>query len=85
MDRRGYLVLQLAVLYVATIIILELLGEGRLDVYLSLLTLEYLVSLALYSPFPSSTQKALNLLGALLFAVFLYFVTLRVLEILVGV
>jgi len=75
----------LALLFTLTVAALSALGECRLDVYVSLFTLEYLVVLTLHSPLPSPTQRVLNALAAVLFACFIYIVAVRVLEILVGV
>ena len=82
MDRRGLMALTLSTLIVVTVASLSALGESRLDVYLSLFTLEYLVALALFSPFNPRSQRALNAMGAVLFIVFCYFVAMRVMEVL---
>ena len=82
MDRRGLMALTLSTLIMATVASLSALGEPRLDVYMSLFTLEYLVALALFSPFNPRSQRALNAMGAALFIAFCYFVAMRVLEVL---
>ena len=63
-----------------TVAVLSALGESRIDVYLSLFTLEYFVANALFSP----RRKVPDFLGAALLALFIYFVTLRVVEVLYG-
>ena len=60
-------------------------GQNSLDLYVSLYILEYFVLTLLHSPFNPRTQKIIDITGYVLFAIFIIIVTLKVLEILVGV
>jgi membrane-associated protease RseP (regulator of RpoE activity) len=60
-------------------------GENRLDLYVSVYILEYFILTLLHSPFNPRTQKIIDITGYVLFAIFIIIVTLKVLEILVGV
>ena len=80
MDKnRGYL-LFLGFALVATQLLLALLGENRLEVYVSLFTVDYFAASALYRP----RLRRFDYLGAALFTVFCITVALKVWEILVG-
>ena len=70
----------LAAFYAATVPSLAALGEERFDVYFSLFTLEYFVLYGLLRP----RRRLREVLGPLLFAVFAYFVAVRVMEVLGG-
>lgn len=78
-----YLLL-LTVIYMLTTVSLSAYGETRLDLYISLHILEYFVFTLLHSPFNPRTQKVLDVVGYVLFAVFVIIVTSRVMEILFG-
>ena len=68
-----------------TAVILAVYGESRLDLYVSMFALEYLILTALHSPLDPKTSRMLNAIGAVLFAVFVVIVASKVVEILYGV
>jgi len=70
----------LAVAMPLTVAVLSALGEQRIDVYLSLFTLEYFVANALFSP----RRRTRDYLGIILLVIFTYFVAMRVMEVLYG-
>lgn len=70
----------LAALYSLTVSFLAALGESRFDLYLSMLTLEYLVLYALLRP----SRKVMDFLALILVLSFSYFVALRIMEVLTG-
>lgn len=72
--------LTLGSLIFATVWALSSLGESRLDVYVSMFTLEYFVCLAVFRP----RRRAFDVPAALLFGAFVVIVSLRVMEILYG-
>ncbi len=61
-----------------TVTILSALGEARLDVYLSLFTVCYFASSALYQP----RRRTVDFVGGALFMVFCVIVLRKILEIL---
>jgi len=65
-------------MFTATVASLSALGEARLDVYLSLFTLEYFIAMALLRP----RRRTWDFLALILMAVFLFIVGLRLAEIL---
>ena len=82
---RDLMILELLTLYVITATSLIALGETRLDVYISLYILEYFIVRALNRVEVRLVSKLLTVIDVVLFAVFAYIVTMRVLEILIGV
>uniref|UniRef100_A0A7C3ETB1 Uncharacterized protein n=1 Tax=Candidatus Methanomethylicus mesodigestus TaxID=1867258 RepID=A0A7C3ETB1_9CREN len=62
----------------ATVWALSSLGEGRIDVYVSMFALEYFVCLAVFRP----RRRCFDFPAALLFGAFALIVSLRVIEIL---
>lgn len=70
--------LVLAALIVLTVAILAALGERRLDVYVSIFTLEYFIVLAVLRP----RRRTRDILAFVLLAVFSFIVGVRVAEIL---
>ena len=61
----------------ATVSALSALGEIRLDVYVSLFTVCYFASTALYQP----RKRGYDLVGATLFLAFAYIVALKIMAI----
>lgn len=70
----------LALFISLTVPVLAALNERRIDVYLSLYTLEYLVLLAVLRP----RRKCRDFIAVALFMTFMIIVALRVLEILLS-
>ena len=70
------------VLYTAVIAFLAYLGVGDIAIYISLVTLVYLVTIVAAHPLPPGTRRVANVITAVLVAVFLYFAAIRILEIL---
>lgn len=62
-----------------TVVSLAALGEARLEVYVSLFTVEYFACSALFRP---RRKISSDVIGATLFLVFCYIVALKVWEIL---
>ncbi len=63
---------------------LALVGEKRFDVYLSINILIYFISVSISSPLPRKVEKRLNMVSALMIAVFAVIVTRRIMMILGG-
>ena len=78
LDRNHLFNLVLALLVALTVPSLAALKEGRLDVYVSMFTLEYFVCLAVLRP----RRRFFDVLAVALFLAFAYAVALRVLEVL---
>ena len=78
MERNSLFNLLFASMVFITAASLSALGEGRLDVYLSLYTLEYFICLALLRP----RRRARDPLAFTLFLAFLVAVARRVMEVL---
>ena len=79
LDRNYLFNLILASLIALTVPPLAALGENRLDVYVSLFTLEYFVCLAVLRP----RRRTFDFLALALFLAFAYAVAMRVLEVLI--
>jgi hypothetical protein len=60
-----------------TVVCLSALGEIRIDVYVSLFTVEYFAASALYQP----RRRYVDFIGGLLFAVFCFIVGMKIWEI----
>lgn len=65
----------------STSTILLLLGENRVDVYMSLYILEYFILRALYHPMPEDISRRLRIIDVIYIVIFGLIVTYRVLEI----
>ena len=78
MDRHKQFILVLSFLLLLTVVSLSALGELRLEVYVSLFTVCYFASTALYSP----RRVSFDFVGAVLFVVFCFIVLQKVMEIL---
>jgi hypothetical protein len=76
--------LSLAITYAATNFALAL-NNASLDLYVSVFIVEYFILTLLNSPLYPKAQKLTNLIGYVLFGVFIVIVALKVLEILGGV
>ena len=77
MDKQKQYLVSLGLLMYSTVVVLAALGESRLDVYVSLFTVEYFASSALFQP----RRKFLDIVGGVLFLVFCFIVALKVWEI----
>jgi len=62
--------------------VLVLLGENRIDVYISISILIYFVALAIFGFEPLTEMKSIKILSIFLFIIFIVIVGLRVYEIL---
>jgi len=78
MDKNILFNIVLGSMIVPTVAILNALGEARLDVYVSIYTLEYFVAKAVLRP----RRRFFDVLGPLLLTVFSIIVGVRVWEIL---
>jgi len=78
MDKNILFNIVLGSMIVPTVAILSALGEARLDVYVSMYTLEYFVAKAVLRP----RRRFIDALGLLLLTAFLITVGVRVWEIL---
>jgi hypothetical protein len=78
MDKNILFNIVLGSMIVPTVAILNALGEARLDVYVSMYTLEYFVAKAVLRP----RRRFFDVLGPLLLTVFSIIVGVRVWEIL---
>jgi len=78
MDKNILFNIVLGSMIVPTVAILSALGEARLDVYVSMYTLEYFVARAVLRP----RRRFFDVLGLLLLTVFSIIVGIRVWEIL---
>lgn len=74
--------LLLAIFYFITFTTFMLLGESRIDVYVSLYILEYYVLYAILSPIGARAERFFGKLSYIYLAVFIIIVTYRVMEIL---
>ncbi|MEM0232551.1 MAG: hypothetical protein QXL22_00870 [Candidatus Nezhaarchaeales archaeon] len=69
--------LVLSAMIIITVVVLGAIGETRLDVYISLFTLEYFIGLAVLRP----RRRTLDFLAISLLVVFIIIVGIRVVEI----
>lgn len=74
--------LSLTLTYAITTFLLSFYSSSTLDLYISVFIVEYFILTLLNSPLKPKTQKVTNLIGYVLFAVFIFIVALKVLEIL---
>ena len=77
MDKQKKYVITLGILLLGSVVCLSALGEIRMDVYVSLFTVEYFASSALYQP----RRRYSDFIGGLLFAVFCFIVSMKIWEI----
>ena len=77
MDKQKKYVLSFLILMMGTVVSLSALGESRLDVYVSLFTVCYFASTALYQP----RKRMFDFVGAGLFTVFSIIVAQKIWEI----
>ena len=77
-DKHQLYINTLCFLFLLTVVGLSAFKEQRLEVYVSLFTVNYLATSALFRP----RRRWLDLVGAVLFTVFSYIVAVKVLEIL---
>ena len=75
-------ILRYAVLVAIIFTSLILLGEMRIDVYISLYILAYYILIAIHSPFNKVISRRLNIVSVILFIIFIIIVAIRVIEIL---
>lgn len=75
-------ILIIAILLLLTTVILVALGQDSLDVYYSIYVIEALIITELYVYFNARARRGLNFISAILFAGFLFIVSLRVIKIL---
>ncbi len=80
MEKSSLSNLTLASFVATTVWALAALGESRIDVYVSMFTLEYFVCLAVFRP----RRRFFDLPAAALFGAFVVIVSLRVIEVLYG-
>ena len=85
MTSEARLILLMTMLFITTVVVFSALGEERLDVYVSMFTLEYFVSIALHGAFKPRVSLYMNVIGYALLAVFSLIVAARIIEILYGV
>ena len=78
MDRHTLYLITLTLLITLTVSSLSALNENRLDVYLSMFTLAYFTSTAIFRP----KRRTFDFLALILLAIFSYIVTIKVLEVL---
>jgi hypothetical protein len=76
--------ISLTLTYAFTTVILSAYGENRLDLYVCLYILEYFTLTLLHSPFNPKAQKIMDVTGFALFAIFVFIVAVKVVEILYG-
>jgi hypothetical protein len=74
--------LSLTVTYAFTTFAFAFYSTSSLDLYVSVYIVEYFILTLLHSPLNSKTQKGTNIIGYVLFGIFILIVTLKVLQIL---
>ena len=77
MDKQKKYITTLTMLLLGTVVSLSALTEQRLDVYVSLFTVCYFASTALFQP----RKRGFDLVGSVLFLVFCAIVGIKILEI----
>ncbi len=78
-------ILFLTLLFLPTTVLLSAFAEGRLDLYFSIYIIEALALTELYVYLNPKARRGLNRVNYILFASFLVIVTLKVVEILLGI
>ena len=76
-------ILYVAILLLLTTVVLVAFGQTSLDIYYTVYILEALIVTELYVHLNAKARRGLNLVSSVLFAGFLFIVSLRVIEILV--
>lgn len=74
----------LSITYALTTTILAFYAQSTIDLYLSVFIVEYFILTLLNSPLKPKTQKITNIIGYVLFALFIVIVAFKVLQILGG-
>ncbi|MCW3999770.1 MAG: hypothetical protein NWE93_05990 [Candidatus Bathyarchaeota archaeon] len=74
--------LSLAATYAVTTFLLAFYSATSLDLYASVFIVEYFILTLLHTPLSAKTQKFTNLIGYVLFAVFLLIAGIKIMEIL---
>ena len=77
MDKNKKYIISLGILMFITVVALSFLGEGHLDVYISLFTVEYFAASALFQP----RRRFFDVLGGTLFLIFCFIVGIKIWEI----
>ncbi len=72
------------VLYAIVICFLAYLGNEEFDLYMSLITLIYIITTAIASPLPKRLKAIHRGLTAILLTIFFYFVSLRIYRVLIS-
>ncbi|MEM2027641.1 MAG: hypothetical protein QXO15_05635 [Nitrososphaerota archaeon] len=85
MEPEAKLILLMGIMFAATVVIFSALGEERLDLYVSMFTLEYFISMALHRSFKPKVALYMNIISCFFLIVFSLIVAARVIEILYGV
>ena len=75
-------ILIIAILLLLTTVILVATGQNSLDVYYAIYIIETLIVTELYVYFNAKARRGLNFISAILFAGFLFVVSLQVIKIL---
>jgi len=75
-------ILIIALLLLLTTVILVATGQNSLDIYYTVYIIEALIVTELYVYFNAKARRGLNLVSAILFGGFLFFVSLQVIKIL---
>lgn len=77
MDKNKKYIISLGILMFTTVVTLSALGEERMDVYVSLFTVEYFAASALFQP----RRRFFDVLGGTLFLIFCIIVGVKIWEI----
>jgi len=72
---------RLAIGMFIALVTLILVGETRVDVYVTVFILIYFILLALYSPLPKEVEKGISVISKILITIFIIIVSFRILEI----
>ena len=75
-------ILIIAILLLLTTVILVATGQNSLDVYYAIYIIETLIVTELYVYFNAKTRRGLNFISTILFAGFLFIISLQVIKIL---
>ena len=74
--------LTLAALFTLSTVVLSAYGQGKLDAYLTVYVIEYLITTLLFVYLDRHARRLLDAMGYVLFAGFLVIVAMKVIEIL---
>ncbi|RLE91955.1 MAG: hypothetical protein DRN04_11590 [Thermoprotei archaeon] len=72
---------RLAISMFIALVTLTLVGEKRVDVYVTVFILIYFILLALYSPLPKEVEKGISVISKILITIFIIIISFRILEI----